>query len=139
MRSAMSAAAPPRPDARKRPPSDHVSLHTGWLLTLSRTPVYDATNMPSTAPTTLNSRFSSGGTSGAPRRSLSHASAADTKANNPNARSAHAPTDIGDQYLKLSPETPGVTSTSMCQKRVQLAPRSAVRRIGQMTVATRLT
>ena len=34
-----STPAPLRPEARKRPPSDHVSLHTGWLLTLSSTPV----------------------------------------------------------------------------------------------------
>src|SRR5260370_568266 len=37
MSKAMSAAAPLKPDARNRPPSAYVSLHTGWLLTLSRT------------------------------------------------------------------------------------------------------
>ena len=95
--------------------------------------------MPRTAPTTLNTRFSSGGTKGRPRRSLNHASAADTKAKKPNTRSAHAPTDIGDQYLKLTALSPGVTSMSMCQKRGQLTPRSAVRRMGQTTVATKLT
>src|SRR5438445_13836867 len=95
--------------------------------------------IPSTAPTTLKTRFKNGGTRGLPRRSLGHASAAETNAKKPNTSSPHAPTDIGDQYLKLIPVSPGVTSTSMCQKRDQLTPRSAVRRMGHSTVATRLT
>src|SRR5207248_2997717 len=33
------AAAPLRPEARKRPPRVQVSLQTGWLLTASKTPV----------------------------------------------------------------------------------------------------
>src|SRR5207302_51372 len=104
-----------------------------------RQPRQDARKMPTAAPTTLNARLKTGGSTGLPRRSLSHASAADTNANTPNTSSPQAPTDIGDQYLKLSPVSPGVTSTSMCQKRVQLTPRSAVRRMGQMMVAGRLT
>src|SRR2546429_647704 len=83
-------------DARNRAPIDQVSLRTGWLVTLRSTPVYEAMKMPTTAPTTLNIRFNSGGNN-CPRRSLNHASAADTKAKKPKTRSAQAPTDIGDQ------------------------------------------
>src|SRR3979409_742966 len=50
----MLAAAPLSPDARNSPPSVQVSLHTGWLLTARRTPVYAATKNPKTAPTTMN-------------------------------------------------------------------------------------
>ncbi len=52
--------------------------------------------------------------------------------------SAQAPTDIGDQYLKLRPVSPGVTSMSMCQNFDQLAPRSAVSRMGQKIKAAKL-
>src|SRR5439155_1123096 len=46
-----------------------------------------------------------------------------------NTTRAHAPTDIGDQYLKIGPSPPGVVFTSMCQKRRGL-PRSRVSRTG---------
>src|SRR5260370_25179438 len=91
--------------------------------------------MATTAPTTLKARLITAGTRGLPRRSLNHASTADTKTKNPKTSSAQTPTDIGDQYLKLSEVSPGVTLTSMCQTRIQLTPRSAVSRIGQMSVA----
>ena len=39
----------------------------------------------------------------------------------PNTTSAHAPTDIGDQYLKFRPASPGVVFHSMCQNRDGLA------------------
>src|SRR5215469_13510514 len=87
----------------------------------------------------LKTRFKGPGRKGFPRRMLSHASTNDTNAKNPKIKRAQAPTDIGDQYLKLKLVCPGVTLTSMCQNLVQLSPRSAVRRIGQMTVAGKLT
>src|ERR1700716_2243894 len=80
----------------------------------------------------------------APRRpagrplSLAHVSIAETATNKPKNVSAHTPTDIGDAYLKFRLVSPGVTLTSMCQNLDQLAPRSAVSRMGQITTATRL-
>ena len=44
------------PEARNSPPRAQVSLQIGWLLTLSRTPVYPATNTPSSAPMTMKTR-----------------------------------------------------------------------------------
>ena len=75
----------------------------------------------------------------APRLLPSHESKADMVTKNPNTSKAHTPTDIGDQYLKLRLVSPGVTFTSMCQNFHQLAPRSAVSRIGQITVVGKLT
>src|SRR5260370_16514140 len=91
--------------------------------------------MATAAPTTLKARLITAGTRGLPRRSLSHASTADRNTKNPKTSSAQTPTDIGDQYLKLSEDSPGVMLTSMCQKRIQLTPRSALSRIGQLNVA----
>ena len=54
-----------------------------------------------------------------------------TSVNRPYSCSAHTPSDMGDQYLKLSPPA-GPVSISMCQKRSG-RPRSAVSRIGQTT------
>src|SRR4029077_14005211 len=135
MSHATSAAAPLTPEARNSPPSAQVSLQTGWLLTLSSTPVYEAMNRPSTAPTTLNARLRRRGTKGAPRRWLIHASTKEMKAKNPKTRSAQTPTDIGDQYLKFRLGSPGVTLTSMCQNLIQLTPRSAVKSNGHSNVA----
>ncbi len=56
VRSAINAADPLRPEARNRAPSIHVSLQTGWLLTLRRTPVYEAKNRARTPPTMLKAR-----------------------------------------------------------------------------------
>src|SRR5437879_10994301 len=92
-----------------------------------------------TAPRTLNARFRGIGTMPALRRLLSHASKAETVTKNPNTTRAHTPTDMGDQYLKLRPVSPGVTSTIMCQNFHQLTPRSAVSRTGQITVVGKLT
>src|SRR5258708_39967036 len=93
--------------------------------------------MATRAATTVKGRLITAGTRGLPRRSHSHASTADRNTKNPKTSSAQTPTDIGDQYLKLSEDSPGVMLTSMCQKRIQLTPRSAVSRIGQMSVAGR--
>src|SRR5262245_35789628 len=71
-----------------------------------------------------------------PRPTRPSASRNDTKANTLKIRSAQAPTDIGDQYLKFTPKVRA--STSMCQKRIG-RPRSSVRRIGQITSAGKLT
>src|SRR5262245_54653210 len=71
-----------------------------------------------------------------PRPTRPSASRNDTKANTLKIRSAQAPTDIGDQYLKFSPKVRA--STSMCQKRIG-RPRSRVRRSGQRTSAGKLT
>ncbi len=72
------------------------------------------------------------------RLSSTNASSADTATKKPNISSAQTPTDIGDQYLKLRPWSPGVTSTSMCQNFHQLAPRSVVRSTGQTSSVTKL-
>src|SRR5712691_11765812 len=72
---------------------------------------------PRTAPTALNRRFRSIGTT------RTRESNAETVAKKPNTSSAHTPTDIGDQYLKFKPVWPGVTSMSMCQNRGRLVAR----------------
>src|ERR1700680_2031996 len=97
-------------------------------------------NNPKIAPTTLKARpiVAPSRPAGRPPRSLTHVSSAETATKNPKTVRAHTPTDIGDQYLKFKPVSPGVTSTSMCQNLDQLAPRSAVNRIGQITIAARL-
>src|SRR5256885_6997545 len=136
MSSAMSAAEPLSPDARKSPPSTQVSLQTGWLLTLNRTPVYDAMKMATIAPMMLNALLTSIGMM-PPPLFLIQASTAETVTKKPKARRAQTPTDIGDQYLKFRPKSPGVTSTIMCQNFHQLTPRSAVSKIGQSNVADR--
>src|SRR5690348_4138772 len=64
-----------------------------------------------------------------------HASRKETATKKPKISSAHTPTDMGDQYLKLRPVSPGVTLTSMCQNLIQLTPRSAVSKMGQIAVA----
>src|SRR3982075_3052915 len=139
MRIPIKAAEPLRPEARKRPPSIHVSLQIGWLLTLSRTPVYEAKNRARTAPAVLNRRPATPPNGCARfRLSSTYASRAETVTKNPRMNSAHAPTDIGDQYLKMGPVSPGVTSMSMCQNLNQLAPRSAVSRIGQTSKVAKL-
>jgi hypothetical protein len=51
----------------------------------------------------------------------------------PNTSNAQAPTDIGDQYLKLTPAAPGVVFHSMCQNR-RGRPRSRVSRIGDTII-----
>ena len=86
----------------------------------------------------LNTRFTAIGTM-PPPLFLIHASTADTVTKKPKARRAQTPTDIGDQYLKFRPISPGVTSTIMCQNFHQLTPRSAVSKIGQSNVAGKLT
>src|SRR5229473_70586 len=145
VRSAIRAAEPLKPDARNRPPSIQVSLQIGWLLTLSSTPVYDATNRAKTPPMTLNAwpKTPPIGRPGSPtvprsRRSSTNDSSAETAAKKPKIKSAQTPTDIGDQYLKLRPVSPGVTSTSMCQNFHQLEPRSVVRSTGQTSRVTKL-
>jgi hypothetical protein len=72
------------------------------------------------------------------RRSRRNDSSAETAAKKPKIKSAQTPTDIGDQYLKLRPVSPGVTSTSMCQNFHQLAPRSVVRSTGHANRVTKL-
>src|ERR1700687_2197081 len=72
------------------------------------------------------------------RLSSTYDSRADTVGNRAKINSAQTPTDIGDQYLKLSPWSPGVTSMSMCQNFNQLAPRSTVSSSGQKINATKL-
>src|SRR5229473_2590101 len=145
MKNATRAAEPLKPDARNRPPSIQVSLQIGWLLTLSSTPVYDATNRAKTPPMTLNAwpKTPPIGRPGSPtvprsRRSSTNDSSAETAAKKPKIKSAQTPTDIGDQYLKLRPVSPGVTSTSMCQNFHQLEPRSVVRSTGQTSRVTKL-
>ena len=93
-----------------------MSLHTGWLDTASRTPVYPAMNRPTTAPA-IDHSLASRPAPSMPLRSRRSASRNDTVTKSPNATSAHAPTDIGDQYLKIGASWPGVVLTSMCQKR----------------------
>src|ERR1700736_887552 len=108
MRIPIKAAEPLRPEARNRPPSVHVSLQIGWVLTLSRTPVYDAINSANRAPAMMkarprtppNGRLISPVVEPRSRRSSTNDSRADTVAKKPNTRSAQTPTDIGDQYLK---------------------------------------
>src|SRR2546427_12347990 len=134
MSSAMSAAEPLSPDARKSPPSTQVSLQTGWLLTLNRTPVYDAMKMATIAPMMLNARLTTIGMM-PPPLFLIQASTAETVTNKPKSRRAQTPTDIGDQYLKLRPVSPGATSTIMCQNFHQLAPTPSVSAMGQISVA----
>src|SRR5437762_5984406 len=106
MSSAMSAAEPLSPDARKSPPSTQVSLHTGWLLTLNRTPVYDAMKMATIAAMMLDARLTTMGMM-PPPLFLIQASTAEPVTKEPNTRRAETPTDIGDQYLKLSTVAPG--------------------------------
>src|SRR5262245_51569324 len=57
----------------------------------------------------------------------------DTVEKTANNSSAHAPTDIGDQYLKMGPVFPGVVFTTMCQKRSGW-PRSSVSNGGQSSI-----
>src|SRR2546421_3077638 len=72
------------------------------------------------------------------RSSRTRASTKDTVANAPKTRSAQAPTDIGDQYLKFRPAASGVEFQSMCQNRNGL-PRSRISMTGHGIRATKET
>src|SRR5260370_1127948 len=108
------------PEGGNRPRGLRVPLKSGGLRTQSSTPVYDATNRAKTPPMTLNAgpKTPPIGRPGSPtvprsRRSSTNDSSAETATKKPKIKSAQTPTDIGDQYLKLRPVSPGGTSTSM--------------------------
>src|ERR1041384_142562 len=104
--NAIAAAAEESAEARNRPPKAHVSLHTGWLLTLSSTPVYPAIKRPNAVPTIMNGRPNPPPS----RRPIAlwghRASTNEPAANTPKSSRAQAPTDIGDQYLQEQPPGP---------------------------------
>jgi hypothetical protein len=56
----------------------------------------------------------------------------------PKTASTHEPSDIGDQYLKLSPASPGVVFHSMCQNRHGL-PRSSASSSGATIIGGNAT
>ncbi len=72
-------------------------------------------------------------------RSRTRTSTNDTVTKTPNTTSAQAPTDIGDQYLKIGALVARAwCSTSMCQKRSGW-PRSRVSRTGQGSSVAKAT
>src|SRR5450432_132941 len=105
---AMSTAAPLSAEATNRPPSAQVSLQTGWFETLSSTPVYDINKNATSEPMISKNE---------PMPRLNSARTNDANEIMLKTKSTHVPSDIGDQYLKFRPPSPGVVLIIMCQKR----------------------
>src|SRR5947199_9200334 len=87
--------------------------------------------IPTSDPSTLKTRLTAMGRR--PKLPLlrSHASSAEMPTKKPKSNRPQTPTDIGDQYLKLRPASPGVVFTIMCKSLIPLAILSDVSTNGQ--------
>src|SRR5439155_6625326 len=108
--SRIRAAAPVEaPEARNNAPSHGLSAQMGRFVTERRIPVYPAMKRPSSPPTPETSLAIAPRTAPPTARragiwsrpSSALAPRADSTANNPNRRIAHAPNEMGDQPLNM--------------------------------------